>query len=218
MSNNTVKGVAVKIEVAATYATAKPATAITAGSAPVITATTHGVAKGEVFYVTAETGMPEIDGQVLRADTVTTDTITVAGIDTTNFIPFSAGTLTKVATWVTLDNATSYDQAGGEADKLDETTLIDTIKQEVSGLMAAQTVTIAINQRDTATAAQQILEAAAWAQQYVVVRITTPGGGQRIYHGQPSVSGESLQKGAIATGSIQFTVKGRVLRLGPVPA
>jgi len=64
--------------------------------------------------------------------------------------------------------------------------------------------------------ALQLIATAAINQAYLVFRITFKDGAQRIFRGQPSMPGEDVGQGALATGTIEVTVKGQVLRLPAV--
>jgi len=58
-----------------------------------------------------------------------------------------------------------------------------------------------------------LLESAVQSQGAVLVRITLPNGAVRIFRGEPSLPGETVQVGAIGTGSLDFAAKGFVLKL-----
>ena len=136
----------------------------------------------------------------------------VEAVDTTNFTTFTAGTFTPVATWVTLSPATGYDLAGGDADEIDVTTLLDNIHKVDFGLLGAETVNF--NQlSDTQAVAALQIEAAARAGTDVTFRITLPNGERRVFRGVPSLPGESLALSQAANSSFKVAVKGRVLRL-----
>nr|WP_315210096.1 phage tail tube protein [uncultured Albidiferax sp.] len=211
------KGRQCRIEVAATYAaTALAVTGVAKGNPGVITSAGHGLAAGTVGYFDTITGMDEMLGQAVSASAVSADNFEAERLDTTNFGDFVSGTFTHVESWLTLSNSTSYEIGGGAADKLDRTTLLDRIKQEENGLLAAQTVSIS-GFSDPLLAAMDIVRAAALNDGYAVFRITFKNGERRIWRGQPSLPGESLSVSQLATGSFDVSVKGQVLSL-PVAA
>jgi hypothetical protein len=207
------KGRNVRVEVAATYSTAKTVASISKAAPGLVTSTGHSLAEGAIGYFSGVTGMDEIEGQAASVDTTQTNTFLAEGIDTTNFGTMSGTcSFTPVATWLTLSIATAYQIAGGEADKLDSTTLLDTIRKEDTGMLAAQAVSFD-GLSDAQLAAMALIEAAALAGTSVVFRITFQNGERRVFRGQPSLPGESLAVSANATGSFSVTVKGRVLKL-----
>lgn len=208
-----VKGRGVKVEFAATFASALAVTALTNANPGVATAAAHGKANNAVGYFDGVTGAEKLNGQAVRLKNVATNTFELQGLDTTTYGTFSAGNLITAASWVTLAESTSYSIGGGSAEKLDATRLIDTVKVEEQGLLPTQTCNIAVLAQDTPTAAMQILQTAVQNQGAVLVRITLANGAVRIFYGEPSLPGEDVQKGQLGTGSLDFTVKGVVLFL-----
>lgn len=208
-----VKGRNVKVEIAATYGSAKTVTAVTLASPGVATSTAHGLANDTVGYWSGVTGMAQLDGQATRVKNQTTNTFELQGLDTSNFSAFTAGTFVPVATWATLSEATSYEIGGGAAEKLDVTTLLDITKQEEQGLLPVSNVSLNVIAQETPGSAMQLLESAVQTSGYVVARITLPRGAVRIFRAQPSLPGESVQQGQIGTGSLDMAVKGFVLKL-----
>jgi hypothetical protein len=209
-------GRGVRVEVAATYADAPAAvTSITNASPAVLSSVGHGMSNKGVGFLTSIEGMTNIEGQALRAKSVTADTLQMEGVNATNY-PVFTGTavLTKVVTWFLIAKATSYAIGGGSAEKLDDTALIDDTKQELAGLLDAQSVTVNVNAQEENDAALQLLEDAAFDQAYCVFRITFKSGAVRVWRGQPSQPGEDVGKGQIGTGSFGTTVKGKVVKGG----
>ena len=208
-----VKGRNVKIEIAATYGADKTVTAVTLASPGVATSTSHGMANDTVGYFHTVSGMAQLEGQACRVKNQATNTFELQGLNTTNFSAFTAGTFTPVATWQTLSESTSYDIGGGASEKIDVTRLIDIVKQEEQGLLPVSNMSCDVIAQDTPSAAMLLLEAAVQSQTAVVIRITLGNGAVRIARGEPSLPGESVQVGAVGTGSLDFAVKGFVLKL-----
>lgn len=206
------KGRNCRVEIAATYSTAKTVTTVTKAVPPIVTSTTHGLTEGTIAYFDTAAGMEELLGQAVSVDATAASTFNAEGLDTTGFGVFTSGTVTPVATWLTLSSATSYEIPEGAADELDATTLLDRIKQTEAGLMAAQNVQLS-KFSDMQLPALAVIRAAALNDGYIVVRITLSNGERRVFRGQPSLPGESLGLGAFATSSIGIKVKGQVLFL-----
>jgi hypothetical protein len=207
-----IQGRNVKVEVALTYAAAKTVTAVTLASPGVATSTAHALVTGTVGYWSVTSGMPQLDGQATRVYNPVANAFDLQSLNTTPFSAFVAGTFTPVATWGTLSEATSYEITGGGATKLDATRLIDVVTQQENGLLDVQTVNIALLNQTVNGAVMQFLEDAALSSAFVVIRITLNDGAVRVYRGQPSLPGESVGKGQLGTGSIEFSVKGVVLK------
>jgi Phage tail tube protein, TTP len=208
-----VKGRGVKVEIAATYATAKTVTAVTLASPGVATSTAHAMANDTVGYFTGVTGMVQLEDQACRVKNQATNTFELQGLNTSGYSAFTAGSFIPVATWATLGEATSYSIGGGASEKLDVTTLLDIVRKEEAGLLPVSNVSINVVAQDTPSAAQLLLESAIQTQGKVVVRIVLGNGAVRVFRAEPSIPGEDVQVGAVGTGSLDMAVKGFVLKL-----
>lgn len=202
-----------KIEFALTYAAAKTVTAVTLASPGVATSATHGMANGTVgYWVPTGGGMPQVDGQATRVYNQSTNNFDLQGLNTSLFSAFATGTYVPVATWGTLSEAIGYSIGGGSPDKLDDTKLLDVVKQEINGLLPSDTLQIDLLSQTFNSSVMQLIEDAAIAGTYMVGRITLQDGSVRVFRGSPARPGESLARGQLATGSLQFSVKGFVLK------
>ena len=221
------KGRNTRVEVAATYSTAKSVTAITKASPGVVTSAAHGLTDGTIGYFSGVSGMVELEDQAASVDGPVSSTFNIEGLDTTNFGTFSGScNFTPVATWLTLSNSTGYTIGGGNADEMDATTLLDTSKKTEFGMNAADTVTIDGFEisvpkgtllidgfSDSQLAGRAIVQAAARAGTDVVFRFTLSNGERRVFRGQPSLPGEAMSVNQKATGSFNVAVKGQVMYL-----
>lgn len=206
-------GRGVRVEIAATYSPSKTITGITQAKPGVATSSAHGLADKSVGYLSGIGGMVQIEGMAIRVANGATNDFELQALDTTGFSAFSGTcSFTPVATWATIGIATSYSIGGGDAEKLDNTVLLDDVKQELNGLLASQTVQIGVNAETYNSAAMQIVEDAARSAVPAVFRITLKDGSTRVWRGEPSLPGEDTQKGAIGTGSFGVSVKGFVLK------
>ncbi len=206
----------VRVELSKTEGAAKTVSAVTLASPGVATSTAHSLTDGSVGYFNAVTGMVNLEGQAARVDAPAANTFELQKIKTTNFPAFTAGTFVPITAWSTLSRAASYKIGGGEADPIDTTVLLDTIRQNANGLLAAQSVSISLKLDTTDDEALDLVRTAALDQAYMVFRITLSDGSQRIFRGQPSLPGEDVGQGALGTGDFGVTVKGAVLFLPPV--
>lgn len=200
----------VRVEIAATYATAVALTAVTAANPAVATSTAaHTLADGVIGYMDAVTGMEEIDGVAFSVSAPATPAFTLEEYDASANGTFTAGTFVPVATWSLLSPATSVEISEASPELIDTTRLIDRIKQQEVGNLNAQTVTVG-GFSDAQNAAVKLVRAAGLVGAYIVFRLTFSNGERRIFRGQASLPGESLSVGQKATGSMTFTVKGAV--------
>lgn len=210
-------GRGVRVEVASVYTVAtNPVTAITNASPAVLSSVAHGFANKDVGFLSSMEGMSNIEGQAIRAKAITADTMQLEGINSLLFPVFvPSAVITEASAFLLIAKATSYAIGGGGAEKLDDTALVDDTKQELAGLLDAQSVTVDVNAQEENDAALQLLEDAAFDQRWLVFRITFKSGATRVWRGQPSAPGENVGKGQIGTGSFTTTVTGKVLKGAP---
>jgi hypothetical protein len=208
-----VKGRGVKVEVALTMATAKTVSAVTLANPAVATSTSHGLANEAVGVFSSVVGMVQLEGQACRVKNTAANTFELQGLNTTSYSAFTSGSFTPVATWATMAESDQYEISGGGADQLDVTCLIDVVRQQENGFLNAQTLNLNIKAVDTPSQAMNACIAAAMAGNRVVVRITLPNGAVRIAHIEPTLPSESVQSGAVGSGSVSGTVKGLALML-----
>jgi hypothetical protein len=212
-----VKGRGVTVAVQLTEGSPITITDITQASPGVATSTSHAQPDGTVGVLTSVEGMVQLNGQAVRvdlSDSPMTNSFDLQGLNTTNYSAFTGTcTFTPIATWATLSECDQYDIGGGASDKIDVTCLTDVVKQEEAGLLPSQSVTLNIKATDTPSQALGIIEAAAQAGESIAFRITLPNGAVRIFAGEPSIPGETVNTGAVGTGSLSVAVKGYVLKL-----
>ncbi len=201
-------GRGIRVEIGMTEDTAKTVTAVTLADPGVATCAAHGLANKSVGYFQNVSGMVQLEGQSVRLTGAATNTFNLEDIDTSSYGAFTAGQFVPVLTWGTLGRTTGYDTGGGGSEKLDNTVLLDDVKQEVQGQGAAQSVTFNLIPATISDTAMTKLRKVARANGYLVFRITLKDGNVRHFRGQPSLPGESVQKGAIASGSFSVTVNG----------
>lgn len=208
----TVVGRNVKLEIATTFGTAKTVTAVTLASPGVATSTAHAMANGTIGYWTVAAGMVQLDGQATRVYNQAANTFELQGLNTATFSAFTAGTFTPATAFGTLSEAIGYSIGGGQPDTLDDTKLLDVVKQEVLGLLPSDTVQIDLLSQTFNSTVMQTIEDASIAGTYITWRLTLQDGSVRVFRGTPSRPGESLQRSQLATGSFQIKVKGFALR------
>lgn len=201
-------GRGVKVEVSKTEGAAKTVSAVTLADPGNATSTAHGLATKSVGYFLNVAGMVNLEGQAVRLGTVAANTFDLEDIDTTNYPAFTSGSFVPITAWSTLAKSTAVSEGGGAADKLNVTTLLDNIRQERNGLLAAETFTIQLLAESLASEALQIVRRAARQSKLLVVRVTWNNGDVLVFRGEPSKPGRDVQQGQAGTGTISFTVKG----------
>ena len=208
------RGRGISVEIAATFGTVEPCTAVTTANPGVATSASHALNNDDVGYFSTVTGMVQLEGQACRVKNKATNTFELQGLNTTAYSTFTGGDFTPAASWSVLGEATRVAIGGGAGTKLPATTLLDVIEKTEQGNLPAQTVTIDILSQTSPSAAMLLLIAAAQSSGKVLMRVRdTSSGAVRIFYGEPSLPGEDLGVGALATGSFDVAVKGYVLAL-----
>jgi len=171
----------------------------------------HGLLAKSVAFFRAVGGMVQLEGQAVRFGAVDTLTLTLTDINTVSFPAFTGAQLVPITAWSTLAKATGWSEGGGDAEKLNSTTMIDVIRQEVNGLLSAQTVSIPLLAESLSSEAMSIVKNAARTQGYLVFRCTWSNGDVVLFRGEPSLPGRDVQQGQLGTSTISVTVKGFVI-------
>jgi hypothetical protein len=210
----TIAGRNVKVQVALTFAAAILPTAVTKALPAVATLTAHGKSDGSVGYWAVTAGMVEMDGQAVMIDNVAANTMELSGLDTTGYSTYVDGTGSLIlgATWGTLSEAAGYTVGGGAANQLDDTRLLDTKTRNVAGMLAPQDLAIDVKNQEVDTAAMAFVEAAARNGTAILIKITRGAQVLRVAYGVPSIAGEAVQAGALASGQFNVICPGWVLK------
>lgn len=209
----TITGRNVKIEVALTFAAAVNPTAVAKANPAVVTLNSHGLADGAVGYWSSVTaGMVELQDQAFHVSGSVTNTWNMAGLDTTDYTTYTAGSVIMASTWGTLVEATSYAVGGGAPNTIDDTRLHEAKSRNIAGLLPSQDLTFDIRNQEIDGTVLAFVEAKAKRGLNILVKITKGSQVLRVAYGQPSVPGESVQSGAGATGQFGLIVPGWVVK------
>jgi hypothetical protein len=209
-----IKGRNVRVEIGATYGAAIPVTGVTLANPGVAAAAAHGQLDGVVGYMKNVVGMEELEEQAIRIDAPTTGNFTLQGIDTTQMGVWVSGSFYPVLTWLTVAEARTYATGGGEAEALDITALIHRTRQTDAGLLAAEDFSFDVIPQTTPSPAMILCEQSARKSAKLAIRVThLIDGAVRVGYGTPSVPSESVDVGAVGSGTLSFNVRGYILRL-----
>ena len=127
-----------QIQIASGYGSSKAMSAISNVSAAVATlASSHGVAGGD--YIEMTSGWGRLDGRVLRALSVSTNDVTIEGLDTSDTTKYPAGTGTgsvrEISGWTTITQLTRQLQVtGGGQNYADISSLDDVLDKRIDRL------------------------------------------------------------------------------------
>lgn len=199
-----------RLEVGTTVDAAKVLSAATNAAALVLTSNSHGFTNGDYILIQMSDGMVEANNLVAKVVTSDTNTVTLTGVNSTNWGTFSASattkTMAKISAWTTVATATSVDFGAGSAEEIDTTVLLDRTRSTTPGLLALPPVTVNLF-TDYSAAVQDTIDGYGYASTNVPWRATRKSGARRVWSGIPSTIGESANVNQPITGSFNIIVK-----------
>jgi hypothetical protein len=144
------------VKVSTGTSAAKTVTAATKANPIVLTISTHGLAVGTVVTLSAFVGMTELNGMAGVITAQDTNSITLGGIDSTNFTAYVSGGSAVPQTMTLVANATNLTRSGEEADRFDATNMQSIRKEFVIGLAGDGTVSLPCHYDPTDTGQSRI--------------------------------------------------------------
>lgn len=133
-------------EIASALAASKSFTAITNGTAPSVSATSHGLIVGD--YIVLTSGWSKINNRVFRVASSTTDAFTIAGVDTTSTTLYpagqGAGSFQKVTGWTAISQITEVSFSGGEQQFLNFAFLEDADEKQMPTSKSAISMSLTV--------------------------------------------------------------------------
>jgi hypothetical protein len=189
----------VQVAVQSALATALPITGITKANPGVVTVTGSAPANGTYVYLSNVVGMTPLDGRVVRVVSSSGSNFSLEGVNTTDFDTFVSGQAQAITFGTSLGIALSMTGSGGEAEKLDVTTVHDAIRKTKLGALSPLEFAgnCLWNPSDPGFVA---LKNAADLKETRAIRLTFPNGYKTTFAGQVSFSGAP-------TGSAQGVVE-----------
>lgn len=208
----TIVGRNVKVQVALTFSAAANPTGVSKANPAVATLAAHGRQVGDVGFWSVSAGMTELDQQAVVVTAAPSGTFDMAGLDSTGYSTYTAGSITFAATWGTVSEAAGYTVGGGAANQLDDTRIMDVKTRNVAGMLPSQDLSIDVKQQEINGAAMSFIESAAKNGTPVLIKITRGNQVLRVAYGVPSIPGESAAAGALATGQFNIVCPAWVLK------
>lgn len=140
MANNVNVWSNVQVAVQTVLAEEKTISAITKASPAVATIATSGYVVGDVLLLQIE-GMRQLNNRVVRVAAVTSDAVTLEGIDATLWGSFTTGTAQKITFGAEASTLQDVNASGGEAAGILIATIHDDQDYEVPGNRTPQAMT-----------------------------------------------------------------------------
>lgn len=194
-----------RVEIQKTLGSAKTLTAVTKANPGVATSNAHGLTNGAVGILSV-TGMIELDKRMVRIANQATNTFELEGIDTTSFGTFTAGTFTEITAFDTFAQLQSFNMPEPAPNRIDITTIHDTVKKEIFGLDDSVTATFNMLADPKHVAVVNLREASR-AKATRGFRVTLQNGTILLMNAYVA-GGRGLdgQVGAVATGQANLTL------------
>lgn len=171
-----------KFEISGASGAAKTITGVQLSNPVVITATAHGLNKGDVVSIAGIVGTTQLNGLIGVVEYVTANTVALSGIDASAMTAYtSGGTLTPV-TWVAINNVLNFKGFDGQATELDATNLQSAAKEYLLGLQDYGHFTFDVH-RDYNDAGQNALDTSKRASSLKSYRLTLPNGKTATFNG-----------------------------------
>lgn len=119
---------------------------ITNANPPVVTASSHGLAKGD--YIELTSGWNRINDRIVRVGEVTDSTFELEGLDTTDTDVYpegsGLGSVRKIASWTQIQQVTDLSTSGGEMQFTTFSFLEDDFDSQMPTTTSAQSMTLTI--------------------------------------------------------------------------
>jgi hypothetical protein len=201
----------VAVAVQTVLASATTIAAITKANPAVVSCTGHGYSTGS-FVKLSVAGMLELDNAVVKVTSVTADTYSLDGIDSTLFETFASGSAELVTFGAAAATFQDVNASGGEASDIDITTIHDDTTKLIPGVKSALSYTFG-SLWDPADAALVELKKADRVKGTRAVKLTFASGSVVTFDCYPSVS---LAPGGSTGGPVTTPVGFKLT--GPVNA
>lgn len=155
------QGTALSIETA--LASTKAITGITNANPAVATIVGNGYSDGDIIKITDVEGMVQLNNRAFIVASAATDSVTLKGIDSTNYSTYTSGGNSYKATMTAIGTVTGVTGFDGTAPDIKTTHLLSTAEEKLQGLQDFGNITLDIL-LDNADSGQAEMRAAKTAQ------------------------------------------------------
>jgi hypothetical protein len=136
-----------QVAIASTYGTASAVTAATNAAACVVTlAAGHGTVVGDFLEFTS--GWDLATGRIFRASAVSTNDVTLEGLNTTSTSNYptggGGGSVRRITQWTPITQIQNIATSGGEQEFTDTTSIADRIRKQMPTTRSALEITITV--------------------------------------------------------------------------
>jgi hypothetical protein len=199
--------------------TNKPITEISKADPAVVTSAAHGAVLGDVLKMTVPTasGMTELNGNLYAVDDPLTNTVELAGVDSTDYTTFVLnspnGAFFNLVTFSQFCELTGVNQQDGSADEIEVTTICSNAKEFELGLSDSGSLQLDFNWAGN-QAVQAAMRAAKSSGDQLAFKIVFPGdGGSVIMLGNVQSTSFQGAVNGVWTGSATIKLTGEIFVL-----
>lgn len=137
-----------QVQVLTAFDAESPSIAITGISnadPAVVTAAGHGLADGDVIYITGVVGMTEVNARAFIVDVANSSTFSLFGVNSTGFGVYSSAGHFDKGNFANFCELTNYSRTGGTSPEIDVTAICDDAKEYELGLPDFGTTQLTFN-------------------------------------------------------------------------
>lgn len=199
------------LDVAATYGASKTMSAVTNANPGVATlASSHGVATSDIIEVTS--GWPRLNGRVVKAGTVSVNSVPLTGIDTSSTTVYPAGsgtgTIREILTWQRLQWVYNLQTQGGDQQFTTHSPLESFDDYQLPTSRSPQSLSFELGD-DPTLPHFAIMETADEARTNIALRANLPNGSIIYYNGILTLARTpTLSKGQVMVRRATFSLQG----------
>ncbi len=196
------------VAVASTYGTGFTISAITNANPAVATlSASHGVIVGDFIEITS--GWDLLTNKVVRVSAVSTNDVTLEGINTssTSLYPTGSGTGTgrEITAWTNITQIQSIGTSGGDQNYASITTISDRTEKQVPTTRAAQTIDMTVFD-DPSLSYYSVVQTASDTSALTALRIIFPNSSRMVANGYFSLQKTpNVEINAPLSASINFS-------------
>lgn len=184
-------------------------TGITNTNPVVLSIADHGRAPGDVVRLSGIVGMTELNDVIGVVQAVGAGTITLAGINATEYGAYVSGGEAEVANFSNFCELTDFNRAGGSSPEIQADTLCSEAAEFELGLPDYGTTTLSYNFAPR-TAIQGRLQEANDSGEKIAIKVKLPNnGGEMVQMGMVQQTSETSGRGGLWTGSATIRNTGK---------
>lgn len=203
------------VAVASTYGSGFTITAISNANPAVATlSSSHGVIVGDFIEITS--GWDLLNGRVVRVSAVSTNDVTLEGINTSSTSSYPAGTGTgtgrEITAWTNITQIQSVSSGGGDQNYADISTIVDRTQKQIPTTRQAQTIEFTVFD-DPTLSYYSVVQTAADTSALTALRLIFPNSTRLLANGYFSLQKvPDVNVNAPLTAKITFSAAADAVR------